>query len=432
MSRKNPLTEIKSEFENQTGQEEDLLHAGATLLFSTTTADCYSVRTGHRRLFVKVLKDPYRTNAIYRAAFAKEFEIGQDLNHASLPTYRFGGPTFIATDFIEGKTLAEMIDANDVRLHSPAYVHRILTDLVRVLNYLHNTRGVTHCDIKPDNILVSASTGMMTLIDFDKCHTDAMDRTSGAASRYGLAESQAGSADVDFHAVALLTELFKEKLPSFRAGRYKTFIKLCRTPGINAALLEEELKRIGKSKSNILPVTVIALTALLLVPVYLKIFSPAEKPVNVADETPRPVAPSVSDTFEQKLTTDVAVTVPLNETGGTLGLTDDVKSSDEIDGIVRNHFGELNMFIVPAQDILAANLDVPPQQIQELLRGLSRRYEAIYDETVEEIMEKNPALSPQDSQKLLETSETFVEIKETVSALKKALANKAEKDGAGE
>ena len=49
-----------------------------------------------------------------------------------------------------------------------AQVQSIMHQLGAALDYLHNTKQMVHCDIKPDNLLIDPANGHVTLCDFDR------------------------------------------------------------------------------------------------------------------------------------------------------------------------------------------------------------------------------------------------------------------------
>lgn len=53
-----------------------------------STCEIYRTRWQRREVFVKRLKEEFRTNPLYLDALDKEYEIGVSLKHPSLPDYR--------------------------------------------------------------------------------------------------------------------------------------------------------------------------------------------------------------------------------------------------------------------------------------------------------------------------------------------------------
>ena len=73
------------------------------------------------------------------------------------------GLFYLVQEWIEGSTLTEVIETKG-RLPE-AQVRNILLNLLSVLDYVHSKR-IIHRDIKPDNVILSASNGKPVLIDF--------------------------------------------------------------------------------------------------------------------------------------------------------------------------------------------------------------------------------------------------------------------------
>jgi serine/threonine protein kinase len=97
--------------------------------------------------------------------FIREAKSASALNHPNIITiYEIGesnGTYFIATEFIDGKTLTELArsQALDYR-----FVLDVAIQVVSALNDAH-AAGIVHRDIKPDNVMVR-SNGLAKLLDF--------------------------------------------------------------------------------------------------------------------------------------------------------------------------------------------------------------------------------------------------------------------------
>lgn len=103
--------------------------------------------------------------------FRQEAEILSKLSHANLPrvygSFSEGGHHYLVMDFIEGKTLTQLVDASpSQQLSAMAMLHYAL-QLCSVLSYLHNQQPqpIIFRDLKPDNVMVTAD-GRVFLIDF--------------------------------------------------------------------------------------------------------------------------------------------------------------------------------------------------------------------------------------------------------------------------
>lgn len=160
-----------------------------------STCETWVTTLQRRRVFIKRLRPEYRGNPLYRAAFDKEYDLGVSLNHPSLPRYVAFNGEWIALDFVEGDTLAELIERKDARLHDKRFVRHLLSQLVDVIDYLHH-RHVVHCDVKADNVIVSPYADRpVTLIDLDKAYTSWLDSTAGDPAKYDCRECADGRID---------------------------------------------------------------------------------------------------------------------------------------------------------------------------------------------------------------------------------------------
>ncbi|MDE6534708.1 MAG: protein kinase [Muribaculaceae bacterium] len=213
-----------------------------------TTCDIYRTRWQRREVFVKRLKEEFRSKPLYLDALDKEFDVGVYLHHPSLPEYREFHRDYIVMDYVDGLTLAEMIRRHDPWLSDRRNVVKMLRQLVDVVDYLHR-HNVVHCDIKPDNIIITAHSKNLVLIDFDKSYTDALRDTSGHPARYGLPTEQLGHPALDFHGIARVAERLNVR------GLGK-FIKACYRPDTDCEKLTRILSEAEKSKAYYLKIIV--------------------------------------------------------------------------------------------------------------------------------------------------------------------------------
>ncbi|MEP7345335.1 MAG: serine/threonine-protein kinase, partial [Gemmatimonadaceae bacterium] len=120
-----------------------------------------------RQVAIKLLPPELAFRSEIRSRFLKEAETAAQLSHPNIvPIYSVDereGLVYFVMAYVHGENLA-------VRLHRegalPAEdVRRILLEVGRALAFAHE-RGVVHRDIKPDNILMSASDGSILVTDF--------------------------------------------------------------------------------------------------------------------------------------------------------------------------------------------------------------------------------------------------------------------------
>lgn len=103
--------------------------------------------------------------------FLREAKLAAKLQHPNIvPIYDAGSDGkfhFIASAFIEGKTLSQVLDAGPLDFRRAAQIVRLLAD---ALAYSHE-RGIVHRDVKPANVMIDAN-GQPHLMDFGLAHQD--------------------------------------------------------------------------------------------------------------------------------------------------------------------------------------------------------------------------------------------------------------------
>lgn len=102
--------------------------------------------------------------AVYER-FRREMAIGQLLHHPDLTVaidFSEGTPPYLAFHYLEGETLATMLD--EKRLPTVTQAVEMVANLLDALDYCHK-KGVYHRDIKPENLMVG-NDGHLKIIDF--------------------------------------------------------------------------------------------------------------------------------------------------------------------------------------------------------------------------------------------------------------------------
>jgi serine/threonine protein kinase len=124
-----------------------------------------------RRVAIKVLRPELEGNEPAAQKFAEEAQITGQLEHPNIvPIYDLGvdeaGP-FIVMKWIRGQSLAEMIAEARGGRERPDLLARfveITMKLCDALSFAHS-RGVIHCDLKPENVMVG-DFGQVYLMDW--------------------------------------------------------------------------------------------------------------------------------------------------------------------------------------------------------------------------------------------------------------------------
>lgn len=118
-----------------------------------------------RRVALKILPSEFSRDKDRMRRFVREARSASVLNHPNIITiHEIGesnGTHFIATEFIDGKTLNQLIREKKLDLKS---ILEIAIQAVSALDEAH-TAGIIHRDIKPDNIMIRAS-GLVKVLDF--------------------------------------------------------------------------------------------------------------------------------------------------------------------------------------------------------------------------------------------------------------------------
>ncbi len=139
-----------------------------------------------RKVAIKVVKaeGAARDEAMQR--FKMEAEISARLNHPNVVTIHDVGDepgmgTWMAMEFIEGKSLAHLIEEKTLDLEAGL---RVLIQASRALRAAHRF-AIVHRDVKPENILLTTE-GHVKLMDFGIARTMAMEhRLTANGEFYG-------------------------------------------------------------------------------------------------------------------------------------------------------------------------------------------------------------------------------------------------------
>ncbi len=163
------------------------------LLYESHSGYCciYYCERGGRKFAYKTLRPEFAENPVYRELLQKEYEIGSRLYHHnivnvfSLEDIEGLGPT-IVMEYIDGIRLSDYLSGIKPRAHD---ADKIIGQLTEALAYVHR-HGLVHRDIKPTNILISASDGNLKIIDFGLSDGSAFTRfkTGGGTQDYTAPE----------------------------------------------------------------------------------------------------------------------------------------------------------------------------------------------------------------------------------------------------
>jgi serine/threonine-protein kinase len=119
-----------------------------------------------RPVAIKVLFPEFATDPNFVERFRREAQAAANLNHPNIVGVydwgQYGGTYFIAMEYVQGRTLADIVHSNG-RV-SAVQAAEIASEVAAALGFAHRN-GVVHRDIKPANILIGSS-GQVKVADF--------------------------------------------------------------------------------------------------------------------------------------------------------------------------------------------------------------------------------------------------------------------------
>jgi eukaryotic-like serine/threonine-protein kinase len=170
----------------------------------------------NRTVAIKVLLPQFARDASFVERFRREAQAAARLNHPNIvsvyDTGADGDTQYIVMEFIEGRTLAEALDAG--RRPTPVQSAEIAQKICSALSAAH-AQGVIHRDIKPGNIMVTRE-GTVKVMDFGIARitsgVDTAPQTSavlGTASYLSPEQAQGGPLDARTDIYSLGTVLYE-------------------------------------------------------------------------------------------------------------------------------------------------------------------------------------------------------------------------------
>ncbi len=348
-----------------------------------STCEAFVATFQRRRVFVKRLKAEFRDNPLYRAAFDKEFDLGVSLSHPSLPRYVGFGGDYIAMDFIEGDTLADLLARGDRRLRDRRFTARLLADLVGVVEYLHR-RNIVHCDIKPDNIIVSPYDDRpATLIDLDKAYTSWLADTPGDPAKYGCSECADGA--IDFRGIGMIAS---------RLG-HRRLASACRGADVAVENLRQALRQQASGRGTMKWVAIAGVLLLCAALAAVWLWPPRQSAPTA--EPPRPTIALRADSASPAA--PGTPPKPRVEAGGPRA----PGGAAGVDAIVSERFGRLarrHEYLAT----LAADSAATSRQLRAAFAAYAADLDTAQNAVVAEVMERYGLANPLEAHSLLATS----------------------------
>ena len=171
------MTDLRAQLQASLGDaytiERELGGGGMSRLFLATE------RALNRRVVIKVLPNE-AAGAVSMERFRREIELAARLQQANivplLSAGDMGGVPYFTMPFVDGESLRARVANGGALPVGDAF--GILKEVARALAYAH-AQGVVHRDIKPDNVLLSGGTAMVTDFGVAKAITAAT--TAGGA-----------------------------------------------------------------------------------------------------------------------------------------------------------------------------------------------------------------------------------------------------------
>lgn len=209
----------------------------------------FKVRLFGARHFVKQPTSRYAQDLQTIESLRKEFNIGYNLSHPYIVKYLRMESGAVFQEYVDGLSIQQMIDSQDIRLKSPQFLEHICRQLLEAASYIHS-HGVVHNDIKSDNVMITRIGNQVKLIDFGGAYTDSWDATQGYTPAYKAPEQEYGRSNV-YTDIFQIGKLMEELAPLAGASRgWRSFIKKATASDINARFSSDHEAISAISKYN--------------------------------------------------------------------------------------------------------------------------------------------------------------------------------------
>lgn len=119
-----------------------------------------------RQVAIKILFPEFAIDPNFVERFRREAQAAANLSHPNIVNVydwgKYEGTYFIAMEYVQGRTLAEILKTN--KTLTPKQAAEVASEVAAALGFAHEA-GLAHRDIKPANILIGAN-GQVKVADF--------------------------------------------------------------------------------------------------------------------------------------------------------------------------------------------------------------------------------------------------------------------------
>ncbi len=238
------------------------------------TSNTFKRRIDGRLYFMKQLRREYACDSRYREAFFKEFEAGKSIESPYVVKYicikEDSDGLYILMEYINSITLDEKLATEPEYFQKWQNVKKLLVQLLQGLSALHKC-GIVHCDVKPQNILLTKTTNEIVLVDLGFCLSNSNDHTTGCTKIFAAPEMQAGNIDEidmrsDIYSVGCLMKHIQKRTKAKYPRLFNDIKKRClKVEKSERFTTTDEIINV-LNKQRVKSYSIAALSALLLLP----------------------------------------------------------------------------------------------------------------------------------------------------------------------